>query len=74
MSVITYGFPLVSGSLAWVISVSSTGGLFCFSGINYTTESIWGNGSAGISKGHHATPIGKMYISAPGIGNEGGMC
>ena len=28
MSVITYGFPLVSGSLAWVISVSSTGGFF----------------------------------------------
>ena len=47
-----------------------TGGLFCFSGINYTTESIWGNGSIGISKGHHATPIGKRYISAPCIGNE----
>ena len=48
MSVITYGFLLGSGSLAWVISVSSTGGLFCFSGINYTTESISGNGSVGI--------------------------
>ena len=70
MSVITYGFLLGSGSLAWVISVFSTGGLFCFSGINYTTESISGNGSTGISKGHHATPIGKRYISAPCIGNE----
>ena len=43
---------------------------FLFPGINYTTESIWGNGSVGISKGHHATPIGKRYISAPCIGNE----
>ena len=43
---------------------------FLFPGINYTTESISGNGSIGILKGHHATPIGKRYISAPGIGNE----
>ncbi len=43
---------------------------FLFPGINYTTESISGNGSTGISKGHHATPIGKRYISAPCIGNE----
>ena len=41
-------FLFVGGSLAWVISVSITGGLFCFSGVNYTTESISGNGSAGI--------------------------
>jgi hypothetical protein len=40
-------FLVVEASL-WVISVSSTGGLFCFSGINYTTESISGNGSVGI--------------------------
>ena len=70
MSVITYGFLLGSGSLAWVISVFSTGGLFCFSGINYTTESISGNRSIKIPGGHHATPIEKRYISAPGIGNE----
>ena len=62
-------FLVVEASL-WVISVSSTGGLFCFSGINYTTESISGNRSIGISRGHHATPIGKRYISAPDIGNE----
>ena len=63
-------FLFVGGSLALGHQCFRTGGLFCFSGINYTTESIWGNGSVGISKGHHATPIGKMYISAPGIGNE----
>ena len=43
---------------------------FLFPGINYTTESISGNGSVGIPGGHHATPIEKRYISAPGIGNE----
>ena len=70
MSVITYGFPLVSVKPRLGHQCFRTGGLFCFSGINYTTESIWGNRSVGILKGHHATPIEKRYISAPGIGNE----
>ena len=70
MSVITYGFPLVSVKPRLGHQCFRTGGLFCFSGINYTTESISGNGSVGIPGGHHATPIEKRYISAPGIGNE----
>ena len=70
MSVIRYGFPLVSVKPRLGHQCFRTGGLFCFSGINYTTESISGNGSVGISKGHHATLIGKRYIPAPGIGNE----
>ena len=70
MSVIRYGFPLVSVKPRLGQQCFRTGGLFCFSGINYTTESIWGNGSVGIPGGHHATPIEKRYISAPGIGNE----
>ena len=70
MSVITYGFPLVSVKPRLGHQCFRTGGLFCFSGINYTTESISGNRSIRIPGGHHATPIGKRYISAPGIGNE----
>ena len=48
MSVITYGFLLGSGSLALGHQCFRTGGLFCFSGINYTTESTWGNESVEI--------------------------
>ena len=70
MSVIRYGFALVSVKPRFGSSVFPHWWLFCFSGINYTTESISGNGSVGIPGGHHATPIEKRYISAPGIGNE----
>ena len=70
MSVITYGFPLCRWEPRLGHQCFQHWWPFLFPGINYTTESISGNGSVGISKGHHATPIGKRYISAPGIGNE----
>ena len=70
MSVITYGFPLVSVKPRLGHQCFQHWWPFCFSGVNYTTESISGNGSVGIPGGHHATPIEKRYISAPGIGNE----
>ena len=58
MSAIRYGFPLVSGSLALGHQCFRTGGLFCFSGVNYTTESISGNRSIKIPGGQG----GPLYV------------
>ena len=80
MSVIRYGFALVSVKPRLGHQCFRTGGLFCFSGINYTTESISGNGSVGIPGGMGgplygmSTKYTELLAYTPGIGNEGGMC
>ena len=79
MSVITYGFLLGSGSLAWVISVSALVAFFV-SWYQLYYRIIIGQSQYQDSRALSYRismveyQIYRTFAYTPGIGNEGGMC